>query len=37
MAAKGLNRGWAAKLKEVAEMFLGKDQQAFAGLGDGST
>ena len=29
MAAKGLNRGWPAKLKEVAERFLRKDQQAF--------
>lgn len=31
MAAKGLNRGWPAKLEEMAEMFLQKDQQAFPG------
>lgn len=29
MGAKRLNRGWPAKLREVAEMFLGKGQLAF--------
>lgn len=31
MAAKGLNRGWPAKLKAMAEMFFGRDQEAFPG------
>ena len=35
---KGLkNRGWSVRLREVAEMFLGKGQQAFPGLGGRST
>lgn len=31
MAAKGLNRGWPAKLKAMAEMLFERDQQAFPG------
>lgn len=34
MGVKGLNRGQPARLREVAELFLGKDQAAFLGLRD---
>lgn len=36
MGVKGLNRGWSARLRKVAEMFSGKHQQAFPVLGGGS-
>lgn len=37
MSVKGLNRGWSTRLREVAEMLLGKGQQAFPGLASRST
>lgn len=37
MGVKGLNGDWPAKLRERAELLLGKGQSAFPGLRDTST